>query len=146
MLIGQSKSLYEPRVVNSANDLKWDDSADLVVVGFGAAGASTSIQARELGASVIAIDRFSGGGATAYSGGIVYAGDTKFQKEAGYEDSAEEMFKYLHAENSPLRPETLMRYCETSSDNIDWLESHGVPFGSTVFEGKTSYPPDGYYL
>ena len=50
------------------------ETTDVVIVGFGAAGASAAITARELGAEVIALDRANGGGATAISGGIVYAG------------------------------------------------------------------------
>jgi 3-oxo-5alpha-steroid 4-dehydrogenase len=45
-----------------ATDIQWRDSADVVVVGWGAAGACAAIEARDNGASVIVIDRFEGGG------------------------------------------------------------------------------------
>jgi 3-oxo-5alpha-steroid 4-dehydrogenase len=52
----------------------WDVEADVVVVGFGAAGACAALEAAAAGCSVVILDRFGGGGATALSGGVVYAG------------------------------------------------------------------------
>ncbi|MCP6330388.1 FAD-dependent oxidoreductase, partial [Klebsiella pneumoniae] len=76
--------------------IEWDDEADLLVVGFGGAGVCAALEARGQGVSVLALDRFAGGGATARSGGVVYAGGgTPQQAEAGIEDSPEAMFDYL---------------------------------------------------
>jgi 3-oxo-5alpha-steroid 4-dehydrogenase len=136
----------DPLIVGSAEELAWDDEADLVVVGFGGAGAAAGLQARELGGEVIALDRFGGGGATAFSGGVFYAGGTRFQAEAGYADSADNMFAYLSQEESAVGPETLRRFCAGSNDDIEWLARHGVPFDATVWKDKTAYPPDGYFL
>ena len=36
---------------------KWDREADVVVVGFGGAGAATAITAHDLGASVLMIEK-----------------------------------------------------------------------------------------
>ena len=142
-----NKADYLPSlVVNSADELKWDDEADVVVVGFGGAGAAAAIEARETGASVIAVDRFDGGGATAYSGGVVYAGATRYLKESGYDDTPEEMYKYLDAEKNAVGPETLRRFCEGSSADMDWLDQQGVPHAGNPFEDKTSYPPDNHFL
>jgi choline dehydrogenase-like flavoprotein len=52
----------------------WDVEADVVVVGFGAAGACAALEAAAACCSVLILDRFGGGGATALSGGVVYAG------------------------------------------------------------------------
>jgi len=46
----------------------WDLVADVVIVGFGAAGACAALAARESGADVLAIDRFNGGGSTELPG------------------------------------------------------------------------------
>jgi 3-oxo-5alpha-steroid 4-dehydrogenase len=146
MSMNDNALIRDPRIVDSADEVVWDDTADLVVVGFGGAGAVTALQAAELGASVIAVDRFDGGGATQFSGGVVYAGATKYLKDSGYDDTAEEMFKYLDAEKSAVSQQTLRRFCEGSSDDIDWLDSHGVPHGSNAFEDKTAFPPDNHFL
>lgn len=133
--------------VASADAVTWDEEADLVVVGFGGAGAVAAVQGRERGASVIVVDRFDGGGATAYSGGIFYAGGgTPWQQEAGYADTPEQMQRYLEMERVPVGPETLKRFCEQSADNLAWVSGFGVRFDSTLYSGKITYPPEGKFL
>lgn len=136
----------EPLGVDGPDDLEWTDAADVVVVGYGGAGVAAALQAREDGADVLAIDRFGGGGATGYSGGVIYAAGTRYQQDAGIEDTAEEMFKYLKAEQVPLADDTLRRFCEGSSASMEWLAGHGVPYGGNAFLDKTAFPPDGYWL
>lgn len=136
-----------PLVVDVPDQLQWHDSADVVVVGFGGAGACAAIEARASGAEVLAIDRFEGGGSTAISGGIYYGGGTAIQREAGYDDNAEEMFRYLKMETEGVvSDETLRRFCENSNDNLEWLQSQGVGFNSALYKAKRSYPPEEYYL
>ena len=114
----------------------------------GGAGASAAIEAREQGAEVLVIDRFSGGGASVLSGGVVYAGGgTRYQKEAGFEDSPEAMTAYLrHEVNGVVSDATLARFSRESVANLQWLEKQGARFDSTMPAYKTSYPPDGVYL
>jgi 3-oxo-5alpha-steroid 4-dehydrogenase len=136
-----------PIVVNGEQELRWTCDADVVVVGFGGAGATAALQAAESGASVVVVERFGGGGSTWWSGGVIYAAGTRYQKEAGVEDNAEEAFKYLSIEyQGAVAPTTLRRFAEQSAANVDWLAKHGVPFGSKLYSDKTIYPPDGYYL
>ncbi|AQV98289.1 delta 4, 5-alpha steroid dehydrogenase [Cupriavidus necator] len=140
-----------PLVVSDAGEVAWSESADVVVVGWGAAGACAAIEARESSggaASVIVIDRFEGGGASALSGGVVYAGGgTPYQREAGYDDTPEAMFDYLCREvNGVVADATLARFCRDSASNLAWLERHGARYGATMPATKTSYPPDGAYL
>lgn len=125
-----------------------DVTADVIVVGYGAAGVCAALEARARGADVLAIDRFNGGGATQVSGGIIYAGGgTWVQREAGVEDTADAMYTYLHAEiGDAVRPETLRRFVDGSPAMIDWLTAHGVPFEASVCPYKTSYPNNKYYL
>jgi len=125
------------------------EDADLVVVGWGAAGACAAIEALDAGLSVAILDRFEGGGASKKSGGVVYAGGgTRHQAEAGYPDSPEAMFEYLeHEVGSVVSKETLRRFCQESAGNLAWLEDLGAPYSHQVPPGgKTSYPPDGFYL
>lgn len=138
----------EPALVVDGTNPEWNLSCDVLVVGFGAAGASAAIAARKTGANVIVADRFDGGGASAKSGGIVYAGGgTPHQKKAGYEDTPEEMFKYLRMETGDSVTEpTLRQFCEDSRGMIEWLESIGANFESSAPPPKTSYPKDGIYL
>jgi 3-oxo-5alpha-steroid 4-dehydrogenase len=126
----------------------WDDEVDVAVVGFGAAGACAALEAAQNGARVAALDRFHGGGATAASGAVVYAGGgTPYQQAAGYDDTPEEMYRYLKLEvGGWVSDATLRRFCEESRANIAWLEEAGVPFEASLCPFKTSYPTDDYYL
>ncbi|HMH35486.1 MAG TPA: FAD-binding protein, partial [Streptosporangiaceae bacterium] len=122
--------------------------ADVVVVGFGAAGACAALEAAASGASVLVLDRFGGGGATALSGGVVYAGGgTPQQRAAGVDDSPEAMFGYLRTEVGDAVPAaTLRQFCDGSVAMLAWLEGHGVPFEGSLCPDKTSYPTNRYYL
>lgn len=124
------------------------ESADVVIVGYGAAGVCAAISARELGVEVLAVDRANGGGATALSGGIIYAGGgTAIQKAAGVDDTAEQMLAYLRMEvGDVVKPETLASFVDSSPETIDWLAAHGVPFDAAVCPYKTSFPNNRYYL
>jgi 3-oxo-5alpha-steroid 4-dehydrogenase len=126
----------------------WDLSADVVVVGFGAAGACAAIEAAESGAAVLVLDRFAGGGATAISGGVVYAGGgTRQQRAAGVADTPQAMFDYLRAEvGDAVSESTLRRFCGQSAGLLDWLADRGVPFDARLCPYKTSYPTNRHYL
>ena len=126
----------------------WDVEADVVVVGFGAAGACAALEAAAAGRSVLILDRFGGGGATALSGGVVYAGGgTPQQHAAGVTDSPEAMFGYLRTEVGDAVPATTLReFCDGSAAMLAWLEGHGVPFEGSLCPDKTSYPTNRHYL
>lgn len=140
--------IEDAQTVDDPANIKWDDKADVIVVGYGGAGVSCALQAVEDGASVIALDRFEGGGSTAVNGGIFYAGGgTAAQKEAGVEDSAENMYNYLrHETQGVVKDETLRRFCEGSAGDYEWMARHGVRFSGGLYSGKTSYPHTSYYL
>lgn len=134
--------------VDDADAIDWSDVADVVVVGWGAAGACAAIEARANGASVCVIDRFDGGGASALSGGVVYAGGgTAYQQQAGFSDTPDAMAEYLrHEVQGVVSDATLKRFCEDSASNLAWLEAQGARFAATMPEFKTSYPPEGSFL
>src|ERR671932_598342 len=95
--------------------------ADVVIVGFGAAGACAALEA-----DVVIVERFAGGGASAVSGGVVYAGGgTAQQLDAGVDDSVDAMYAYLRLETGDVVSEaTLRRFCEGSREMITWLEDN----------------------
>jgi 3-oxo-5alpha-steroid 4-dehydrogenase len=136
-------------MAESQKTRKWDAEADVIVVGFGGAGACAALEAAQHGASVLVLDRFHGGGTTAASGGVTYAGGgTPYQKAAGYEDTAEDMYNYLKQEigEGVMSDDTLRRFCEQSKEDIRWLAEAGIPFEGSLCPFKTSYPTDDYYL
>jgi len=109
---------------------KWDMESDVVVVGYGGAGACAALEAARAGASVLLLEKMATpGGATMLSGGIVYAAGTKLQKSVGIEDTPEAMYKYLMAcGQGRAVPELIKVAAEMSSQNIDWLASMGAVF------------------
>lgn len=141
-------SSLTPLVVDDAEDTRWDDVADVVVVGLGAAGLTAALEARERGADVLAVERFEGGGATAISGGVFYAGGgTHIQKAAGVEDTVDNMFRYLSLEvQDAVSEATLLDFCKQSAANLKWLTDRGVRFLPNLCPVKTSYPTNDYHL
>lgn len=129
-------------------DDPFDEQVDVLVVGFGLAGASAAIEARTTGASVLVADRFHGGGASARSGGVVYLGGGSRQQEAaGYDDSSEQMFRYLKMETRGCVSDAhLQAFCDRSLEDLAFLEGLGVPFPPTGHAPKTSYPDDDITL
>ncbi len=138
----------EATVVSDPDAMEWDGQADVLVVGFGGAGATTALRCAESNLSVIAFDKAEGGGATKASGGVYYAGGgTSVQEAVGEEDTPENMFNYLKLETGDIiKDETLLRFCRTSPANLEWLTNHGVPFSGPVWKQKTSYPNVDYFL
>ena len=116
--------------------------------GLGGAGVTAALQSLENGLTVIALDRFEGGGATKASGGVIYAGGgTATQKEAGVEDTPVNMFNYLKLETEGIiSDDTLRDFCNKSAPTIDWIKSHGVDLRGTLWPDKTSYPAPQYFL
>lgn len=141
-------NIEAPLKVKSADDIEWAETADVVVIGLGGAGVAAGLQALENGQSVIAIDRFEGGGATKASGGVIYAGGgTIIQKQAGVEDTPDNMFKYLKLETEGIiKDATLKDFCKQSAPTIDWMMGHGVDLRPTLWSNKTSYPAPEYFL
>ena len=125
------------RPVPAAGVTRWDEEADVVVVGLGCAGASAALEAAEAGASGLVLERASaGGGASAMAGGSIYlGGGTPVQEACGFTDTAEDMFRFLMAACGPDADEAKVReYCDGSLEHYDWLVAHGVPFKGTYHE------------
>lgn len=129
----------------SSQQTRWNEETDVLVVGLGVAGAAAALEASAAGADTLVIERAGGGGGTsAMSGGVIYlGGGTRLQKACGFEDSAEEMFKYLMASSGPSPDEAKVRlYCEGSAELYEWLLAQGVPFKEVHHFGVSGEPPN----
>jgi succinate dehydrogenase/fumarate reductase flavoprotein subunit len=124
---------------------RWEDAADVVIVGIGGAGACAAIEARHAGASVLALERFGGpGGTTAASDGMMYfGGGTALQKACGFEDTPDDMFDYLMAACGPDPLEERIRvYCDESPAHYDWLVDQGIPFKAEFYDQRMLAPEE----
>ena len=124
----------------------WDLSADVVVVGSGAAGLPASISAAEQGASVIVIEQnYDIGGHGIQSGAnIALGGGTSLQKKYGVEDSPDRMFEALvnwHDYRFSDR-EIVRAFCDESVATFDFLVAHGVKFPDSHPLGADGGPHD----
>ena len=122
----------------------FDDIADVIVVGLGAAGASAAIAATEAGASVLVLEAASaGGGTTAMAGGLVYmGGGTPIQKACGFEDTASDMYEYLIRASGPnADPERVRLYVDGSLAHFDWLVAQGMEYKPEYYPHKHTNTP-----
>jgi 3-oxo-5alpha-steroid 4-dehydrogenase len=123
----------------------WDHEADVVIAGYGIAGAAAAVEAARAGADVLVLERTgSWGGAAAMAGGFIYlGGGTGLQKACGFDDSVENMVAFLNAAMGPGADEArIADYCAGSVAHFDWLVDCGVPFKSEFF-GEPGWEPLG---
>lgn len=112
-----------PRVSEILMHRKWDKVTDVVVLGFGCAGAAAAIEAHDAGAesSLLLEKEAEPGGSTAICGGVIYGAGTSFQEEYGVQDSPDEMFKYFMATGKGLNdPELVRVMADASGENVAW--------------------------
>jgi succinate dehydrogenase/fumarate reductase flavoprotein subunit len=138
----QSETLSsEPRPLREV--AAWELEHDVVIVGHGVAGGAAAIEAAGAGAETLVLERMSrGGGATALSTGLTYfGGGTAIQKACGFEDSLENMIRYVRlAAGSQADPERVRLYCEGSIEHFEWFRALGVEFKPTFYPDKVTHP------
>ncbi|MBB3751509.1 3-oxo-5alpha-steroid 4-dehydrogenase [Mycolicibacterium sp. BK634] len=125
------------RPVPSAAVTSWDHEADVVIAGYGVAGATAAVEAARAGADVLVLERAGAwGGAAALAGGFIYlGGGTPLQKACGFSDSADNMAAFLNAAMGPgADRERIGDYSEGSVAHFDWLADCGVPFKAEFFD------------
>ncbi len=114
----------------------WDEEADVVIAGYGIAGAAAAVEAARAGADVLVVERTgSWGGAAAMAGGFIYlGGGTPLQKACGFTDSVENMAAFLNVAMGPGADEDrIADYCAGSVAHFEWLVGCGVPFKAEFF-------------
>ena len=119
-----------------------DVTADIVVIGAGGAGLSAAVQAHDLGAKVIVVEKMAmPGGNTVRAAGGLNACCTPLQKAKGTKDSTEIMFadtmKGGHWKNNPELVRTLVN---NSGAAVDWLLALGGDFRDVGLMAGASQP------
>lgn len=124
---------------------RWDSETDVVVVGFGAAGACAAIEAARAGARVTLVEATSAsGGTSALSGGEMYlggSGGTPIQRAAGFHDDTEDLFRYLMLAGGPDADEAKVRaYAEGSLGHFEWLVAQGLVYKNSFIPQRIVEP------
>ena len=118
--------------------IRFDQVADVVVVGAGASGLPAAIMARDQGASVIVIDanRDIGGHAMVSGGRIPLGGGTRLQKKFGIADSADQVYlDHTNHRNREFRfgdRELIRMWADENAATFDFLLDNGVLFNEVA--------------
>ena len=123
----------------------WHLETDVVVVGFGAAGACASLEAAKAGAKVTLFEVAAGsGGTSAMSGGEMYlggSGGTHIQRSAGFSDATEDLYQYLLMAGGPNADAAKVRlYADNSLGHFEWLQAQGVKYKNSFIPQRIVEP------
>ncbi|GAA4804356.1 FAD-dependent oxidoreductase [Tomitella cavernea] len=99
-----SQFAHSVKPVPAGEIRSYDFETDVLVVGFGCAGAAAALEASDAGGSVTILERASGpGGSSALSGGEIYLGSgTPVQAACGFTDTARDMAEYFIGALGPV--------------------------------------------
>ena len=117
-----------------AQPVKWDLSADVVVIGAGVSGLAAAITARDSSASVISVEEnFDIGGRGMLSGGRVHlGGGHALQQKFGIKDTADQVFKdWVRFDSAVARygDRDLVRvFADENVPTFNFLVENGVEF------------------
>lgn len=120
---------------------KWDIETDIVVAGFGGAGSCAAIEAADCGSQVLLCEVASdSGGSTRLSSAEIYmggSGGTPIQQACGFDDSTEDMVKFLEMTQGELGDKDKIRnYCENSVNHYHWLVDKGAQYKESYHEER----------
>jgi len=125
---------------------KWDNEADVVVVGAGGAGFSAAIEAAGRKAKVVLLEKTPviGGSSIICGGALTFVG-TDMQAAQGIKDSNElfysDMMKVGENQNIPYLVQT---YVDNQMETYEWLKQLGVKFLKVGIASGMSVPRSHY--
>ncbi|MBR9911797.1 MAG: FAD-binding protein [Gammaproteobacteria bacterium] len=130
-----------PLTLSASDITHYSSTHDVLVVGYGIAGACAALEARRTGADVMVIERASaGGGASAVSSGLFYlGGGTGVQKACNVEDDADNMYRFMIASMGSENADMIRMYCDQNVEHFNWLEAQGIPFERSYHQGKAVF-------
>jgi len=123
----------------------WDAEVDVVVAGAGGAGLVAALTAAQAGLQVAVFEKTEHVlGNTAASAGMIPAAGTRFQREFGIEENAEDMAADILQKNQyESDPDLTLALCKASGPLIEWMHDDlGIEL-SLVTEFK--YPGHSNY-
>jgi 3-oxo-5alpha-steroid 4-dehydrogenase len=70
----RQRSFSDVTPVTAGSIASWDDGADIVIAGYGVAGAAAAVEAARAGAEVLVLERSGSWGGAAAMAGFIYLG------------------------------------------------------------------------
>ena len=128
-VLGSSAALAVMNTKNS-NAHEVNNQADVLIVGAGNAGIPAAIEASDMGAKVILIDKNAFvGGMLIVSGGHISGANAKIQMRKNIKDSYEKHYQdAMRIGKYKADSELLALATEHAASMVDWLEEIGVEF------------------
>ncbi|MCD8553514.1 FAD-dependent oxidoreductase [Seleniivibrio sp.] len=114
-------------------------NADVVVVGAGGSGNAAAVQAAQLGAKVIVLEKQAAAGGNANFCEGIFGADSKFQRSQNLpnvskEDLFNKIMDFNHYKGDPL---LVSAFVNQSADTIEWLQSLGVKIDGVFLEADS---------
>ncbi|MBO5658488.1 MAG: FAD-dependent oxidoreductase [Duodenibacillus sp.] len=143
MAVGGMATVGAVPAIASAKQIKYDATADVVVVGFGGAGAATAISAADNGAKVLVIERQPQAtlrSNTRMSGGIFHCPDKTGNRDA-LKAYAKAMFSgenipgKLEGEQPEVSDGLAQAWADYTPNLVDWMQSLDPDFKSLATPG-----------
>lgn len=109
----------------------FDLTVETLIIGAGAAGMVAALAANEAQQDVLLVEAdATPSGSTALSAGLIPAAGTRFQAQAGIEDSPDQFAHDIQAKaQGENNPDLVNNMARTAGPVIEWLASrHGLPF------------------
>jgi len=121
-----------------AEEIKWDHTVDVLVIGSGGGGMAAACRAHDLGANTLLIEKTEKyGGTTAMSGGVVWIPNNSQMAGVNIPDSDEDAFKYLSTLSKGEVPEARIKaYIENGKKMVNYLREKT----HTNFTALDAYP------
>lgn len=120
----------------SDGDVTWNALYDVVVIGLGAAGASTAIAAADAGAKVLVLEAAPDG---ADGGNSHYCQQAFMSIDPADRERTLEYFKWLRGDYAYPTDEIIEKYVDGAIENADWFASIGgdpQPYNSRDYQGN----------
>lgn len=135
-----------------AAGVKWDKTADVVILGAGGAGLAAAISASKAGAgkSVIVLEKGAAvGGSTSISGGVIQAAGTKFEAQFKNvsDDTPEKHYQfYMQTGEGYVNPELVKQLTDNAPGAIDWMVGLGLNYVNTYAVSPNPMVEEQYRL
>jgi len=121
---------------------KWDQEADIVIVGAGGAGFAAAIEAARAGAKVIILEKTpTVGGSTRLCGGALAFAGTDLQASKNVKDGNDLLKKDLLTVGGNMNdPVQVQAYLDNQLATYEWLKKLGVKFVQLTIASGMSAP------